>query len=163
MQGTLKGYEPKKTDGYHDKFKELFKFIVTIEENGKEFKGEAFSQSSAGSKNWKVGALHNYEKKENSNAEGGYGVKSLKVIEASKPQGGSPTDKTKESFVVSRFAHQFALEYLNSLNDEERGKLINDLGVKEIVSKLAKTMAKSVYKVALEIQKMDEGGDVKAP
>lgn len=163
MQGTLKGYEPKMRDGNHEKYNDFFKFVVTIEENGKEFKGEALAKGANGSKNWAIGKLHEYQKKENDYAEGGYGVKSLKVIEASKPQGGSPTDNTKESFVVSRFAHQFALEYLNSLNDEERGKLINDLGVKEIVSKLAKTMAKSVYNTAVLIQKMDEGGDVKAP
>lgn len=166
QNGILKSFAPLlQEDGTHSKKDELYKFVVKIDEKGSETKGVALAQHTTGSKRWKLNANHEYTRIPNDYSPGGYFIKGLKCTETTNTQKpGSPQsfDMKKESYVVSRFAHQFALDYLNTLPEKEREKLMEDLGSKEIVSKLSKTMAGSVHKIALEVQKMDEGGNREA-
>ena len=45
------------------------------------------------------------------------------------------------------------MDYLNSLPEEEKNKLLSDLGAQDIVRKLSKTMANSVNELAWEVQR----------
>jgi len=165
MRGILKSFKAKlKTDGTHDEYNKIYKFVVVIEIKGVDTTGEAGSKSTSGSKSWIIGKEHEFEKNENSYAEGGYYFKGLKVIELvpndSNPIASHSFDIMKESYVISRFSHTFALERLLSLPEADRKKLKEDHGY-EIISKLATSIAKSIYERAIEVQLMHEARNAK--
>ena len=172
MQGVLKSFEPKLINGQHysyknkhDEKKPLYVFVVKLESNLKEIMGEAASVNMDGSRSWEIGKNHEFEARENDRAEGGYNISKLKCLEQANSPGGQGSafafDIKKESYVISRFAHTFALERLLSMNEEDRKKLETDHG-QEVVSKMAMSVAKSVENVALEVQKLHEGGNREA-
>lgn len=160
MQGVLKSFKPKlNPNGTHSERNNIFYFIVEIDISGVKTIGEAGSKSTAGSKSWIIGKEHEFEKMENSYAEGGYYFKGLKVLElvpsSSKSVASPSFDIEKESYVISRFAHTYALERLLSLTQEERKKLETDHGT-GLIYNMAAHIAKSVYEKAMQIQAMHE-------
>lgn len=159
QKGTLINFEPLIIDGQHSKWESLFKFKVTIESNGNTINGESLAKYPEGSKVWIKGKEHEFETKANQYAQGGINVSKLKCLEtrqtASHDKSSLPYDIEKESYVISRFSHTFALEYLVAMPDSQRKQLEEEYG-KEVISKLAISVAKSVDNVAKEIRKLHE-------
>ena len=171
MQGKLTKFEAKMLDGQHDKFKDFFKFIVTIEEEGKTYQGECLAKLAKGSKSWQLGAVHEYERKENSYAEGGYSFSKLKAIESqpgtqNTPQFKPPSasfDIQKEAGVISRFSHTLAFDYFKNFTDEQLEMMFKKEYEKDHpIASLAKSFCRSVMNRAKEVQVMYAGGDSEA-
>ena len=157
----------------------LYGFIITIDSNGQEIKGEAFAKGTQGSKNWSIGKPHEFELKESGYAIGGYQIKGLKCLETTHEKSAQVStashDIVKESYVISRFAHQIAIDYLNSLEEKDRNEIIKTIAEKDLkeldknqideiivnagrkyISKVAKSMAESVEDIAILVQKVHE-------
>ena len=183
--GILKAFEPKIYNDSHDKFNEFFKFEMTMDIQGVEVKGEAMSKDQNGSKHWKIGKEHEFEKKEQQYAVGGIAFRGIKTVElvptSSTSSSPSAYNITKEAYTVARFGHTMALQFLETISEKERKDMVQAFAEKDIttlpkealdaiivnagrklVSKLAKQMSESVDRVAMELVKSHEGGDAKA-
>lgn len=163
MPGILKGFKPLLKNNVHDQFDGNWKFIVTIDENGTLIEGEGWAKNESGSKNWTEGAMHDYEKVSSQYAHNSTKFKGLKIQEnTATPSNVSTTgghyDFERESYVISRFSHTFALDYLNSLPEKESTKMKEDHG-REVIGKLAESIAKSVYRVAKVVRTTNEAGN----
>lgn len=173
MQGILKSFKPKLINGIHHNYTSkqgsiIFVFIITIKEGDKDLVGEAGSTHNTGSKAWKVGLVHEYTKHEKEQAEGGFNISGLKCVDTQPSEQRSSShvvpaahDIQKESYVISRFSHTFALEKWTSLPDEDKKQLKEAYG-EQYLSKIALSVAKSVDTIALEIQAMHEERNKKA-
>lgn len=183
MQGILKSFNPKvRNDGTHDEFNGTYKFVVALEVSGITQRGEAGSKSTNGSKSWKLGKLHEFEKTENAYCENNTYFKGLKCIETEPlaQTTGKITqpahDIVKESYVVSRFSHDAAIRYFDALPELEKAKKIaeesntlygqlevtqiNEMLInagRQLIFKTAESFAKHVNDVALQVQKSHEG------
>jgi len=176
MQAILTDFKPLMKNNTHEIFnthgEDNYKFSVTLDSNGSTILGEAWAKSTAGSRSWTIGLMHDYSIKENSYCDNGNKITGLKVSEnASATQNSTPNpvfsaptasiDFSNQAYVISRFSHTIALDYVNSLPDEDLVQLKKDKG-DSLISLYAASFANSVYKVADQVMKLHEAGNTKA-
>lgn len=155
MQAKLIEFKPLLYNNQHSKWNDFWKFIVVLDNNGNTIEGEAMAKSQNGSKVWNIGQMHTFEMVDAEKAHGGKNIKSLKVVQketapADSFKSSQLHDMEKEAYVISRFSHSFALDYMQKADQVDIAKLKEEFG-RELISKFAQSIADSVFTVARSI------------
>lgn len=169
MQGILTEFKPKMNGNTHEMYEKYYKFTVKLDSNGKIIEGEAMAGRTEGSRAWMIGKAHNFESKENSYATGGYSIRGLKVLEELTNTNTTSTPAStksyytqysveKEAWTTARYAHNLAVEYLNTLPEDEVNQLRSDHKT-DLVGKMAKSIFNSTKELAESMINANAGGN----